>query len=336
MKKLFCIGALLAAGSLYAADFFFSDVVFNFGYIYNPQTPLGFNIGLFGFDLSVSLPAEFFKTKPAFDSNSFYSGYYLGTEKKSEYTSEPFAYTSLTYGIKIFGWLRIPVGISLYANSYEKTVYSAYYYYADGPVKEYEDVSYSSAALDKIGFNMGVELLVNPFSDTVKLSLRANAINFQYFFFGIGLAFGHFAPSYRPPPPAPRPQPSPPPAPAPPPPAPVSGTVYYSYNGIGYVYFNEGVFYLCSDGRPVGYVDAGVIFAFGGRVLGFYENAFIYDRNGNPVGADDPKRLGTDAAAKRSVTKAGKQALPVKQPKQSVTRPRLKNGYFGGSLQDIF
>ncbi|GMO42990.1 MAG: hypothetical protein Pg6C_04640 [Treponemataceae bacterium] len=138
------------------------------------------------------------------------------------------------------------------------------------------------------------------------------------------------------PPPAPRPRPSPPPAPAPPPPVPVSGTVYYSYNGIGYVYISEGVFYLCSDGRPVGYTDAGVIFAFGGRVLGFYENAFIYDRNGNPVGADDPKRLGTDAAAKRSVTKASKQALPVKQPKQSVTRPRLKNGYFGGSLQDIF
>jgi hypothetical protein len=126
----------------------------------------------------------------------------------------------------------------------------------------------------------------------------------------------------------------------PPPPQPPqgdsSGTIYYSYNGTGYVYLSESVFYLCSSGKPVGYVEGGTIYAFNGRVLGFYENAFIYNRNGNPVGANDSKRLGTDASARKSVTKANKQDIPEKQPKNSVPRPRLKNGYFGGSLLDIF
>jgi hypothetical protein len=144
--------------------------------------------------------------------------------------------------------------------------------------------------------------------------------------------------SYTPPDPAPTPPPAPPrPQPAPPPPpGDNSGTIYYSYNGTGYVYISENVFYRCSDGHVLGYAEGGTIYAFNGKVLGFYENPFIYDKNGNPVGADDPKRLGTDAAAKRSVAKASKQDLPVKQPKKPVNRPRLKNVFRGDSLQDIF
>jgi hypothetical protein len=115
-----------------------------------------------------------------------------------------------------------------------------------------------------------------------------------------------------------------------------TGIVYYSYNGTGSVYFSENVFYLCSSGRPAGYVEGGTIYDFSGRVLGFYENRFIYDKNGNPVGADDPKRLGTDAAVKRSVSKANKQDVPAKQPKDSVKKPRLKNAYVGGTLQNVF
>jgi transglutaminase-like putative cysteine protease len=157
MKKLFFICALLAAGTLHAEEFFFSDVVFNLGYVYSPESSLGFNAGLYGLDFSLSFP----------------------NKAGDDYTS--FSQMSLTYGVKIFDWLQIPVGGSIYAD---------------------ENID------EEFGFNVGIEFLVNPFSDTTKLSLRANTINFKYYFFGVGLAFGDFAPSYKPPP-APRPSPYP-------------------------------------------------------------------------------------------------------------------------------
>ncbi|GMO49637.1 MAG: hypothetical protein Pg6C_12460 [Treponemataceae bacterium] len=155
MKKLFCLCALLAAGTLHAADFFFSDVGFNIGYLYSPQAPLGGNIGFAGFEYSWGV-------RPGDDT---------------------FVQMSLTYGVKIFNWLQIPVGVSAYADGNSG---------------------------DSFGFNMGAEFLVNPFSDGMKLSLRASTINFKYYFFGAGLSFGNFGRSYRPPPaPASRPSPHP-------------------------------------------------------------------------------------------------------------------------------
>jgi hypothetical protein len=87
----------------------------------------------------------------------------------------------------------------------------------------------------------------------------------------------------------------------------------------------------------VGYVEDKAIYSFGGYVLGYYDGKFVYGKNGDTVGASDPKALGTDAAAKQSVTKAGKQAVPEKQLKAvTLIQPRLKNRYIGGSLRDVF
>lgn len=119
-------------------------------------------------------------------------------------------------------------------------------------------------------------------------------------------------------------------------PADNAGTVYYSYNGTGYVYLSGDVFYRCADGMPLGYVEDGTIYAFGGNVLGYYERFFIYDLNGNAVGADGAKALGMDAADPIEVTKALKQPLPVKQKKADVKKPRLKNIYLSGSLEEVF
>jgi hypothetical protein len=131
-------------------------------------------------------------------------------------------------------------------------------------------------------------------------------------------------------------EPLPPPPPEPVDPADNAGTIFYSYDGVGYVYLSQNVFYRCSDGKPVGYTEGGVIYAFPGDVLGFLEGSFIYAKNGYPMGAPDPKNLGMDAQGKKVPTKAGKQDLPVKGTKDSVTKPRLRNGYFGGTLADMF
>jgi hypothetical protein len=153
----------------------------------------------------------------------------------------------------------------------------------------------------------------------------------------LGLVWPKSSPRYFPQP-DPRPIPPPPsPKPYEPPEEPVNnGTIYYQYDGTGYVFLDENVFYLCSSGKPVGYVENGVIYSFGGSALGFYESRFIYTLNGNPVGATDSKSLGRDAANRRPVSKANKQDLPAKRPHVSVRKPRLKNAYIGGSLRDVF
>ncbi|GHU80536.1 hypothetical protein FACS189468_0620 [Spirochaetia bacterium] len=158
---------------------------------------------------------------------------------------------------------------------------------------------------------------------------------------GVGFKFAKkVTPPAPRPTPAPQPKPTPTPQPTPPPAPPVeqqqAGTVFYQYDGTGYVYLTDNVFYLCTNGRPVGYREGDTIYAFSGKVLGFYANAFIYDIRGNPVGADDPQKLGTDAAARKQASKAPQQDVPAKSPKQSVDKPRLKNGYFGGSLNTVF
>jgi hypothetical protein len=303
MKKPMLIAVfavtVLVAQAAYSIDLL-SDVFWNAGYIYSPETPLGFNAGLFGFDLAYSFPLE---NKDA--------------DASKKYNSD-FSQVSLSYGVKLFDWLRVPVGVSLYNDAIN------------------DNAGGNSLELNKIGFNLGAEIIVNPFSNNWKLSIKAQTINFNHFFAGAGLVY--VFDSYRPPSPspAPRPQPAPSPALLPEPVVNNAGTIYYSYDGTGSVYLSETVFYRCSSGEAVGYVEGGTIYAFSGRVLGFYENDFIYDKNGNPVGAADPKGLGTDAAAKRPVAKTEKQDLPAKQPKDSVNRPRLRNAYRGGFLQDIF
>jgi hypothetical protein len=133
---------------------------------------------------------------------------------------------------------------------------------------------------------------------------------------------------------------TPPPDPPPPPPEPEpgdnTGVVYYSYDGTGYVYMDNSVFYHCSDGKPVGYVESGVIYAFNGSGLGFLEGSFIHDLQGKPKGARRPQQLGTDAAQRKPVTKAPKQDLPEKMSKAAVNKPKLRNRYFGGTLEEIF
>jgi hypothetical protein len=173
---------------------------------------------------------------------------------------------------------------------------------------------------------------------------KAETFKFHYDYnfdggYRIGLLVSFYAPLLsgsilRPAPrPAPQPQPAPPP---PPPPAPPSGVIYYDYNGTGYVYLSDAVFYHCSDGNPLGYGEGGAIYAFNGRCLGFLEDNFIYDLKGLPKGAVDPISLGLDAQAKKPVTQEAKQSLPAKQSPVPVTKPKLSNTYRGGLLSDVF
>ncbi|MDR2314693.1 MAG: hypothetical protein LBE02_09200 [Spirochaetaceae bacterium] len=141
------------------------------------------------------------------------------------------------------------------------------------------------------------------------------------------------------------PVPTPPPIPQPRPQEPEpkyanAGKVYYDYNGTGYVHLDNSVFYLCSNGKPVGYLEGGVIYAFTGRVLGYSDGSFLYKQDGDAVGCPYEGSLGVgdNVPVKKQISRvAPKQALPEKMPKAAVNnKPRLRNRYMGGVLSDVF
>ncbi|MDR2073210.1 MAG: hypothetical protein LBP60_07240 [Spirochaetaceae bacterium] len=137
------------------------------------------------------------------------------------------------------------------------------------------------------------------------------------------------------------PVPTPPPIPQPRPEKPEpkyenAGTIYYDYHGTGYVHLDNSVFYLCSSGKPVGYLENGVIYAFTGKVLGFTDNSYIYNRRGDATGCIYSVSLGKDVVKKQISKVAPKQAPPEKMPRAAGDKPRLRNRYYGGLLSDIF
>jgi hypothetical protein len=171
MKK-FVILSLCACNAVIAfpQDWFVSDTIFNVGYLYNKEAPLGFELGLGGLAFSASLPDALFKSR-GITYNYAYSKYSY-PDSIPEYKVPGFGQISLSYGVKIFKWLRIPVGVSLYATSISFAEYSGM----------------GKLDLSHWGFNAGVELLINPFSGSAKISLKAQTINFKYFFLGAGVA----------------------------------------------------------------------------------------------------------------------------------------------------
>jgi hypothetical protein len=169
---------------------------------------------------------------------------------------------------------------------------------------------------------------------TVSADKRRITFPYQKAFIG---EYAEFSIDTNKPPPDPPPPPPPPPEPPAEPGVNNAGRIYYDNEGTGYVYLGgDSVFYRCRDGKPLGYVEQGLIYAFTGQGLGVLQGNFIHDTRGYPLGAVDPKDLGTQAADKRVPRKAEMQNLPPKQPRAPFTRPRLRHRYFGDLLADMF
>ena len=173
------------------------------------------------------------------------------------------------------------------------------------------------------------------FSRPYSFSSDKRSITFPDAPYGIG-SFAAFSMQKATPPPLPPPPPLPAPEPTPAGSINNAGIIFYSYDGTGYVYYDNAIFYRCSDGKPVGYVESGAIYGFNGTALGFLERSYIHDLNGYPIGTTYSNKLGMDDKDKKPVNKAAKQDLPAKQTRVPVKKPSLRDMYFGGVLQDIF
>jgi hypothetical protein len=151
-KKLFLFIFTTIFVPAYSIDWV-SDVLINTGYVFNNNTPFGFNFGYFGVDFSFNYPI-----------NKFVNGEEEYIDGRL-FTNYGFGQLSLSYGIKILEWFRIPAGISLYGNMNSEKLFN----------------------FNNIGFNVGVEFLINIFNDNInRISIKAQTINFEHFLFGIG------------------------------------------------------------------------------------------------------------------------------------------------------
>ncbi|HYE46204.1 MAG TPA: hypothetical protein VEA44_10580 [Caulobacter sp.] len=58
---------------------------------------------------------------------------------------------------------------------------------------------------------------------------------------------------------------------------------FYSRTGAAVCYLDDGEHIYLWDGRPAGYIAEGKVWAFSGRLLGWFEDGWLYDRKNKPA-----------------------------------------------------
>ena len=58
---------------------------------------------------------------------------------------------------------------------------------------------------------------------------------------------------------------------------------FFDRNGAAAVYAPDGEHLYAWDGRPVGYISDGRVYSYRGKLLGWMDNGWLYDRNNQPA-----------------------------------------------------
>ncbi len=113
---------------------------------------------------------------------------------------------------------------------------------------------------------------------------------------------------------------------------------FFDRNGAATCYSPDGEHLYLWDGTPVGYVYDGRIYSFGGKVLGWIENGWLYDQRNNPAlfsegaqgGPVKPVRQVKPVKGVRSVrpVKGVRQVAPVRPVRSSSWSACANSLYF--------
>jgi len=92
------------------------------------------------------------------------------------------------------------------------------------------------------------------------------------------------------------------------------GMDFYDRHGNATCYLPDGEHLYLWNGNPVGYIGDGRVYSFAGKVLGWFENGWLYDRSNRP--------------ALFSATASGGPVKPVRHvaPVKSVRKVRPVKG----------
>lgn len=94
-------------------------------------------------------------------------------------------------------------------------------------------------------------------------------------------------------------------------------TEFFSNEGKATCYSPDGEHLYLWSGKPVGYVTDGRVYSFSGRLLGWFDNGWLYDRNNRPA-LFSPDSSGGPVRPVRQVkpVKSVRQVRPVKSVRQ--------------------
>ena len=103
---------------------------------------------------------------------------------------------------------------------------------------------------------------------------------------------------------------------------------FYNSTGRPVAYTDDGENIYLFSGEPVAYLADGAVYSFSGTYLGWFDNGWIWDKNGKPVffserssgGPSRPVRMMRPARAARQVrsTKGARQARPARPGRSAL------------------
>ena len=101
--------------------------------------------------------------------------------------------------------------------------------------------------------------------------------------------------------------------------------VFFDKNGNATAYCDDGVHIFAFSGSPVAYFDGNAVFGFNGRHLGWFENGWMRDRDGECVFYTDNTHGGPVTPVRRVVpVKCAKRVVPIKNVRE-IKRVRPVN-----------
>lgn len=113
---------------------------------------------------------------------------------------------------------------------------------------------------------------------------------------------------------------------------------FYEQTGRVVCYLHGGEYLYLTSGKCVGYVRDGVVWAMSGRLLGYFENGWLYDRSNSPALFSAAATGGPVKPVRQvSPVKGVRQVKPVRGVRQvKPVKPIRKLGWSGVSGQGYF
>ncbi|MDM5270889.1 hypothetical protein PGH07_01710 [Sulfurovum sp. zt1-1] len=108
-------------------------------------------------------------------------------------------------------------------------------------------------------------------------------------------------------------------------------TIFYNSEGIPYAYTEDTINIYTFEGTPVAYIDIDDIYAFSGAHLGFFEDGYFWDHNGDVLLFTDTTRFGCGPLKPKKSLKpvrALKTRKPLKGTKESKPLKPLKSRHW--------
>ena len=114
--------------------------------------------------------------------------------------------------------------------------------------------------------------------------------------------------------------------------------VFYDQNGQPVAYAEHGIHMYLFSGKPIAYIDSGSVYSFSGRHLGWYQDGWIRDNNGDAVLFTPGARGGPAKPGLAGLPgRAGKQGLPGKAGREARPgRPGFSGSWSGVSPKIFF